>query len=487
MSEARASIGRRLTGDTVVYGLAGALSRSISFVLLPILTRALTLNEYGNFNLLMSLAATLSILATLGMDSGLALEMVASDQQVAKRKVASALLLQVIWLVLMVGIIWATSPFVAPRISSLPRSDTLLRLIGYLLAAQTLCGFAANVVRWRQRPSIYLVIMLGMTIAGGVGSIIGVVHFGTAEGAIAGMLVGTTIVVPVSLWFIRRDLAPSVAARDMSRVLLQGLPFGANRVAELSFPFLLRLVLLSSGGLETVGLFGAANAICLGVIMFNDAFSLAWMPLALSGDGTELNNQWPHILRLYSLLMICAVVAVTLLAPLFVATVLGRGVYREAIPLFGPLALSYWTKALRQQTSLAFVTVGKAWYRSAVNALTLLVTLLLALVMIRIWGLSGVAWAVVGGETIGLSLQTLLLTRFKFRLLDCSSLLFTAGAFLVLLGVTRLLPLSAGFFAFLTYPALLVVFAAVLYLSGAVGPGDVRLLFELLPGKRRAA
>jgi O-antigen/teichoic acid export membrane protein len=487
VSEAPANIGRRLARDTVIYGLVGALSRSLSFVLLPILTRLLTLKEYGDFNLLMSLATTLSVLATLGMDSGLALEMVASDQQVAKRKAASALLLQVIWLVFVVGMIWATSSLVAPRISSLPRSDTLLRLIGYLVAAQTLCGFGANVARWRQRPSIYLVIMLGMTIASGVGSIIGVIDRGTAEGAIAGMLVGATIVVPLSLWFVRRDLARSVAAHDMSRVLLQGLPFGANRVAELSFPFLLRLVLLAFGGLEAVGLFGAANAICLGVIMFNDAFSLAWMPLALSGNGAELNNQSPHILRLYSLLMICAVVAITLLAPPFVSTVLGHGVYREAIPLFGPLALSYWMKALRQQTSLAFVTVGRAWYRSTVNALTLLVTLLLAPEMIRIWGLPGVAWAVVGGEAIGWLVQTLLLARLKLRLLDSPSLLFTAGAFLVLLAVTRLLPVDAGIVAFLTYPALLIAFAAVLYLSGAVLPGDFRLLVELLPGKRRAA
>jgi O-antigen/teichoic acid export membrane protein len=329
--------------------------------------------------------------------------------------------------------------------------------------------------------------MLGMTIASGVGGVIGVTHFGTVEGTIAGMLVGTTIVVPLSLWFIRHDLAPSVAVHDMSRVLLQGLPFGANRVAELSFPFLLRLVLLSFAGLEAVGLFGAANAICLGVIMFNDAFSLAWMPLALSGKGAELNNQWPHILRLYSLLMICAVVAITLLAPPFVSTVLGRGVYREAIPLFGPLALSYWIKALRQQTSLAFLTVGRAWYRSTVNALTLLVTLLLAPEMIRVWGLPGVAWAVVGGEAVGLLLQTLLLARLKFRLLDSASLLFTAGAFLVLLAVTRLLPVNAGIVAFLAYPVLLIAFAAVLYLSGAVGPRDVRLLVELLPGKRRVA
>src|SRR5437016_1998645 len=77
------SIERRLIGDTLIYGIALAASRAVTFALLPVFTRVLAPAEYGSYDLATWLARALFVPAVLGIDSGVALML--QRQQSSKR------------------------------------------------------------------------------------------------------------------------------------------------------------------------------------------------------------------------------------------------------------------------------------------------------------------------------------------------------------------------------------------------------------------
>ena len=63
---------KRLTAESVVYGLGQAGGRAVQLLLVPVLTRALAPGAYGVSELVVSYAQTAVLVLVLGMDGALA-------------------------------------------------------------------------------------------------------------------------------------------------------------------------------------------------------------------------------------------------------------------------------------------------------------------------------------------------------------------------------------------------------------------------------
>src|SRR5262245_36360482 len=107
-------VGRRLVGDTVVYGLAYAASRALSFALLPVFTRVFAPADFGLFDISMSLNRALLVLAVLGMDTGVALLLQGRDDDAQRRAVSSYLLAELLWSGLVAVVAGLAAPLLAP-------------------------------------------------------------------------------------------------------------------------------------------------------------------------------------------------------------------------------------------------------------------------------------------------------------------------------------------------------------------------------------
>ena len=60
---------RQLGKDSIVYGIGGAISAALAFLLVPILTRIFTPAEYGALEMLLVISGFASLLLTLGLDA----------------------------------------------------------------------------------------------------------------------------------------------------------------------------------------------------------------------------------------------------------------------------------------------------------------------------------------------------------------------------------------------------------------------------------
>jgi len=481
------SEGRRLAGQTLIRAFSFVLSGSISFLLLPIYTRFLATSEYGALDVVLSLNRALIILASLGMGSGigLALQEVSSGER--PRRVSSALAAQAIWLLLLMLALGAAAPLLTQWLFGASERTAAIRLGLLLLATQVLLNFTIGIANWMREAWRFLLVATGGAVAAGAGSAIGVaiLHRGVA-GALSGLLIGTALFLPVGFALVGRHFAPQVSWRDVRRCFALGLPFAFGDSAELLFPFAIRLVLLAAGGLDWVGIFAAANTVCLVITTANYAFTGAWLPFVMSADGKRHRQEWPRVLALYGLGLIGIAAVLTLLAPPVVAFVLGGGVYQRATPLFAPIALAYWLKAMRQASGGPIIAQGESWAYSVFGALAIAGSVSLAFLLTDRFGLAGAAWGIAGGEAIGLTAQSIFAARRGAGVLVARSVLVMAGGFVALTLATEIAaPSTAGEIAFRLLDAIL--FLGVLLAGRAVALGDLRhaalLLRSLLPGR----
>jgi O-antigen/teichoic acid export membrane protein len=432
------NLGRRLVGDTIVYGFAFALARALSFALLPILTRAFAAEEFGAYDLVISFSRGMLVLAALGMETGVALLLQGRDPSGQQRAIGSYLLVQTLWGALVVAPAIAAAPWLSEILFGGPGRTGLVALGAGFALVQALTLAIVAIAKWTRRPAAYLVLSVG---AVGSASVLAASFaiFGNwgAEGALAGSLLGMATFTPMAAVVRYGSAIPAASRADMTACLRLGLPFVAIGASEhLLFPVLVRMLLVAYTGLLGVGIFGAASTICLAIMIVNESFASAWWPYAISEEGaSRIREDTRRVMRLYSFLLMLPVGAAALVAEPLVVVVLGRGSFEAAAGLIGPMAFAYWIKSVRQNSSVGLVVSGQIWIRAFLNFSAFAASLALAFACTPIWGVAGAVWGFAAGEAVGLLIQAAVLHRFYDHRLDLGSLAIMAGAFVALVGL----------------------------------------------------
>ena len=475
------SSGGRLLRETVVFGAALGISRGLLFLLLPIYARAFSTADYGAFDFMMSLMRALFVPAVLGIDWSLSLLLRGRDESGRRRAASSALAMQGLWGAAVV----LTSVLVAPELAAALLGDRdqtgLVLVTEAYLAVQIVNNFAIAIARWRREPRTYLALTVGYIGCGVAVSVwlVLVGHKGVT-GALAGLAIGGAAFIPVAAILVRHALGPRVAIPDMLKAFTLGLPFAALNATEFMFPFFLRLALVSVAGLPAVGIFGAANTICLGVILISDAFSAAWVPHTLSAEHAE--GETRRVIRLYAFVLIVLAAALALVAGPLVSILLGGGAFREASEIVGALALANWFKSVRQNAAMPLIALGSTWTRSGLNLVPMVVGVTLAYGLALYFGIVGAAWGFAVGEAAGLVVQTAVLQRVFRQVLDSSALACMAAAYLALLALSRVAAPNSPGASIIVALILAAGFVGTLVLLRAIRPGELRDMMTAVGG-----
>jgi len=474
------SLGRRLVGDTLVYGLALGVSRAAAFALLPLFTRVFSPAEYGAYDLVTSFSRALLVPAVLGIDVGMALLFQGLEPGRRRRAASSALAVQIAWAgCLTLGLI-ALAPRIAGAVFGDPARQGLIVLGALLLATQVWNNFIFNLAKWQRERGHYLLLTIGVVLLSSAASVALVVLGGLGvRGALLGTVLGGAIFVPVGIWSSWRHLASKISLSDMLRCLRLGIPFAAAGASELAFAFLLRLLVIGAGGLAAVGIFGAVNTICSGIMLISDAFASAWWPYALSAPATSrVHQDAARVMRLYAYVLVLAVALLVLFAEPLVRLLLGSGSFLPGVQLVGPFALAYWIKSVRQNGSVGLVVAGGSWLRAAVNLATVLAAVAAAYPLTGIWGGLGAAWGFAIGEATGLVLQLLLL-RYYVAHVEIRATVTMALMLLLLMPIATALPTASLAITMGERLGLAVAFATSLILLGVVRWGEIAQMAAL--------
>ena len=386
---------KRLSAESLVYGLGQVGGRAVQLLLVPVLTRALTRDVYGVADLVLAYSQFAVLVLVFGMDGALVRFFYGEPDGAARRRMVSTSLgFRAVAGVAGAALLLALADPLAGGLIGSDAYRKYIRIAAATLPFTLLTLFANDVLRVTFQPWKFIVLNLVQTVVTAGVSLWLVLgeRLGVA-GVLYGKLAGDGACAALGLVLIRHSLVPAFDRATLRRMLRFGAPlvpaalcYGIVSAAD-------RFFLQRERGLAEVGVYAVALKFHAVVMMAVSAFSLAFFPFAHARAGAEgAPRLYARVLGLYVGTASLVALGVALFAPEALVLLVPpeyRAAARPAAPLvFAAVAYgAYYVACLGIQLALR---THLLWWTAAAAAM---VSVVLNAVLVPRRGLDGAAAA----------------------------------------------------------------------------------------------
>jgi O-antigen/teichoic acid export membrane protein len=296
---------RSLGKDLIAYGIMGGVTRSLNLLLLPILTRLFSPDDYGIIDIIATLTSLLSLFMTLNLPSALARLWFESTKENRQEQLVSS----VISFVVLAGsgifvVIWYQSRWIAGILLDNPLLSAYI-VLGALAALLTaLCSIAEVILRMERKIARYNILNIVETVSYVALALLLVLRL---ETGLSGVFVARVIAVGLKLalgfFWVSGHAKFLFSFSDLKSAVSYSLPMFPAVVVTWINNQADRLLLLVFLGLGAVGVFSAAAKIVLIVGLLVSIFRQAWDPLAMElidSDEARRNEFYRRVLNYYA-------------------------------------------------------------------------------------------------------------------------------------------------------------------------------------------
>lgn len=386
---------RHLGADTLVYGLGGAVSKLIGFLLVLVYTRVFAPESFGSVEMLNVIGMMLGMLIITGLDTAQTVFVSQrAPDDLARRDVVSAVLQwKAVWGLLVV----AVALLAAPLLNRILFRDTLrIGDFAWAFATAYFIAFVSqmtDLARVLRRRSAYLSISLAQSILNGLMVLAFVLWFRRGvRGYLEGSCLAAAVVAAYAMVSFRHYLIPRIRARQLRTALLRfGLPLLPGGLAM--------YVLLSSGqwiiasrlGRGEVGIYAVAVKFASVVTLLLGVLQAAWLPYGLEALNSQIGRMFFTQMALAYIgcaslsVVVFGSVAPTLVGLLIPPEYVGAGPI-VGLALVAPLSFGFYYLFSIQ----AILRTGATMWLTLLPAGGAGLNLVLSLSMVRLWGMPGV-------------------------------------------------------------------------------------------------
>lgn len=401
----------RVAEDLLAYGLLSGLTRVSGLVLLPILTRVLSVDEYGAVDVVAALVAFLALLLQVALPSALARHFGEDPSRQASLVSTLLLFLAGLGAVALLVVHAVADPLAALLLGGREAGD-LVRLGAAVAWLASLLAVLDTVLRMERRIVAFNLLELVRTLAYVGLAVFLVVERGEGvRGVFEAQALAYALTLAISLVLVRRHMTTRVSREGLRTLLGFGAPLLPGQAVLWINQQTDRLLLLAFVGLSGVGIFGVSARIVTGVQFLLLVFRQAWQPHAMRLlDDPDRSEVYRRMLAYFggSFAVLC--LWLSALGPELFAVVVPsefRGSYVVLPWLLGAAVLHHSANL----TNLGLVATGATAGISAVSFAAVAANLALALLLIPSFGIAGAAL----GAFVAELLFTSLLLRMSAR------------------------------------------------------------------------
>jgi O-antigen/teichoic acid export membrane protein len=334
---------RQLGKDSVVYGVGGALSKSISFFLLPVYTRIFTPADYGTIEMMTVIVSLLTAVLTMGMDSAQSFfffEQKKNGREQQKIVVSSILQWRMAWGVITVLLASGLSPLLNGWLFEGELSWVYFAVSFSYALFITIMSQSIEIFRLLYRPWPYIVVGFIQVALSAASILVLVLIF---EKGIFGYFLGSmlaSLLVACLGWFLVREYInfSTIHYSLWPRILRFGLPLLPAGLAFYMMSTMDRWFIQYYYNSEVLGIYAVGAKFSMIIALVIETFRKAWWPIAMdsmqSEDGPETFRM---IAQLYTGIGVSGIVLLTLIAPWLVEW-LTPAPFHSAWPVVGVLA-----------------------------------------------------------------------------------------------------------------------------------------------------
>ncbi len=425
----------RLLGcDLLLYGVMGGLSRSVHLLLLPILTRQFSTEEYGTIDIVAVWTSVFTLFIVLSLQSAVARfwgEAERDNQFVDL--VFGILSFVLIYGFLVLLLVWSQAHLLAEFLLDDPDVDHYI-VLGTVAAFFTaLAHIPLMVLRMQRRVGYYTLLTFIQTAVFASVVLLLVLSFGFGvEGVFVGQVLAMAFSFVVGVVSTRQCFTGTFTFERLKSSLQYSVPmFPAVLVSKINSS-LDRILLLAFLGIGVVGVYSSSARIAMVMSLLVSVFQQAWIPLAMKVIEDEVRrgsfyrrglNYFVGGMVVFAL-VICAYVkefVEILVPPNYHAGYVVIPWLIAAAILHGTSAFTNLGMAVKKKT---FGNTKAAWMGAIVN-------ISLSVILIPLLGI----WGAAIGSLAGSLIFTTLLYRFSKRVtnvqFDVNKLLGVLAVYLV--------------------------------------------------------
>ena len=296
-----------------IYGAANVIAAGVPFLLLPILTRALTPREYGvvvGFFLLVTLSNSV---AGLNVHSAVSVTWFSPQRENFPRFAGSALVLAIASTAVCATLLLAAGAMFHERLGL----DTALwPLAGLLAGTSVIVGLRATLWQSQQRALPAAAFQIGTAVLNMTLSLFAVLVLAMGgTGRVLGAVGASTLAAAAAVFLLRKagDLEWACSGPAIRKLLRFGVPLIPHVLAGALMASADRVAVAVRLGPEALGIYGTAAQIGIAMNVLGDALVKAlspWMYAQLSSSATR--GRLKIVAATYALIPVWLLTAVSL-------------------------------------------------------------------------------------------------------------------------------------------------------------------------------
>lgn len=403
---------QRLLRTSALYSLSAVLTRGLNLILLPIYTRILSQGEYGMYDYLVTVGALIAVTVSIEITQSVMRFVSASDTWGAKEGyIASGFWTIIAAYGLLLIVVALTGRALADVLLGDPELHILLVCASAQYFTASLVQFWTIVNNAQRRAVRSISIAVSSALLGGALSVVLLLQVSASITMIfVGQALGQALVViPVAIASGRQLRHPQPAvAREMLRF---SAPLVIASASLIGMTYLDRFLVLHLLGFESLGVYGLAARIAMGLSLVVLGFQAALSPLIYGAvHDPELPNKLASLFRRFTGLAALVVIATGL-----VATEVVRLVGGDAYADGGVILVILCAATLTQGAYIFFPGLSiakKTWILAVVNLGGMALNAVLTPLGIEHFGLTGAASATYISTAVVLVATALAAHRF---------------------------------------------------------------------------
>ncbi len=334
-----------LVKSASVYTLTKFVNSGIPFILLPILTRYLTEDEYGQLSMFNATVTFLVPFAGMSIGAGIQKKMIEKNEKESKEYIFNCMLILFVATSLVAVVMMVFSDQIS-KFTSIPKQllpQVLITTTGICLINTTLCFYQI-----KEKPRAYALLQNLCTILNVALSILFVVGMKfKLRGRIYGISYSSLIFAIVSIVLLHRYIKDNDnkinKAHIKDEITNFALPLIPTEIKATVLTYMDRIFLTNMINVATTGVYALGNQFSLPLLFLEQAFNLAYVPWLYKNLKDNNIKQKQKIVKLtYSYFIVVPVIAVlwAIISKPIIDVISGKG-YEGAHKYVIWLALGY--------------------------------------------------------------------------------------------------------------------------------------------------
>lgn len=383
-----------------MYGFASSISKSLSLLTFPILTRQFSVQDYGVLDYFLSVSALVLSIFILGQDSSVGRFIYEiNDTKNRRQLISQSLCVQLIFYFTLLPILWINSENITLFLINDFRCIPYFKLVILQVPCVLVLNFSKNILKYTFKRKEFLVLTIVFSFFHVISLLTGIYFIDiTIKDILLLSLLVNLIFSVLGLYFIKQWLTFPLSLNHFYQMIPFALPYWIISIIGILIPTLERSVTTNLFGSVELGYYAVASKFVMLISLLATSFQMSWGPFSLSLYKEKNSIYIFNIVFKTFTFLVCFVAILINLFGINLISIVAGSQYEGAFILVFPLVVALCIQATSWITEIGIGISKKTYLILLCYILRLIITFITIHFFVIHFGLVGIGIGVLIGQ-----------------------------------------------------------------------------------------